>query len=154
MESYVDLKTRQQKAFNAFPMKYAFSEAQFKESMEELGLKATDTDQIFKFGNSVGFYRKSDSKALLEMIKRHDSEMSAAIEGDPAGEGFIFEMFNYELGNHEYAYTGTLTPTLEALGLSMDEINKNSRLLNGLEKAIKAQREERINYENKNKKHA
>jgi hypothetical protein len=48
-------------------------------------------------------------------------------------------MFNYELANHEYGYTQDLTDTLEALGLTMNEINADPRMANALKRAIAAQ---------------
>ena len=46
-------------------------------------------------------------------------------------------MFKYELDNHEYGYTGDAEDTIEALGLTWDEINSNENLLNGFKKACK-----------------
>ena len=45
-------------------------------------------------------------------------------------------MFIYELANHEYCITYDLEETLNALGLSVEEINADERLLHGLNKAI------------------
>lgn len=136
---YNALKEKHQKEVNDFPMFFAFNNSQFEEGMKKLGLKPTDTKKIYKLGNTGGFYRRSDSDALHEMFHRHTEEMSAAIAADPTGDGFIYDMFNYELANHEYGYTGDLEPTLDALGLTMDEIRKDPRLTHGLEKARKNQ---------------
>lgn len=46
-------------------------------------------------------------------------------------------MFCYELANHEYGYTYDLDPTLDALGLTIEEVRQNERLLHGLEEARK-----------------
>jgi hypothetical protein len=46
-------------------------------------------------------------------------------------------MFLYELANHEYCITYDLEDTLDALALTVDEINADPRLLHGLEKALK-----------------
>ena len=53
------------------------------------------------------------------------------------GTGYIYQMFLYELANHEYGYTGDVTDTLDALGLTEDEIANSKPLLHGLNKAIK-----------------
>jgi hypothetical protein len=45
-------------------------------------------------------------------------------------------MFRDELINHEFTYTGDLTDTLDALCITVEEINNNPCLKNGLEKAI------------------
>ena len=69
---------------------------------------------------------------------RHQDERAAAIQADPDGTGFIFQMFRYELANHEYSYTGDLAETLDALGITTDEVNASPALLNGLHLAAKA----------------
>ena len=62
-------------------------------------------------------------------------ERDEAIAADKTGDGYIYEMFLCELRNHEYGYTYELDDTLEALGLTYEEIEKDKRLLHGLEKA-------------------
>ena len=137
---YLELKQRQQKEVNDFPFGFAFSNQQFKEMMEKFGLKETDTDKIYSIG-AGGYIRKSDSNAFDEMFKRHRKEIEDEIEKDKKGTGFIYSMFRYELANHEYCITYDIEPTLDALGLTVDEINKKENLLNGLRKALKEYRD-------------
>lgn len=134
---YSELKNRQQKEFNDFPMKFAFSDEQFKEGMAELGLKEDETDKLYKFGGTGGFYRKTDAKALQELLTRHEEEKAAAVAADTTGDGYLYEMFKYELGNHEYTYTGSLTQTLDALDLTIEKVNADPRLLHALNRAKK-----------------
>ena len=49
--------------------------------------------------------------------------------------GFIYDMFLYELRNHEYQLTEDEGDALDALGLTWDDINTNPALKSGLEKA-------------------
>ena len=137
---YLELKQKQQKEVNDFPFGFAFSNQQFKEMMEKFGLKETDTDKIYSIG-AGGYIRKSDSNAFDEMFKRHRKEIEDEIEKDKKGTGFIYSMFSYELANHEYCITYDIEPTLDALGLTLDEINKKENLLNGLRKALKEYRD-------------
>lgn len=137
MNKYLELKNRQQKEVNEFPMFFAFNEKQFAEGMARFGLKADETDKIYKLGNTGGFYLRSDSKKLFDMFERHEDEKEKAIASDLTGEGFIYEMFLYELNNHEYGYTGDMEPALDALGMTIDKINADKRLLKGLRKALK-----------------
>lgn len=143
MNKYRELKARHEKMMNEFPMFFAFSNKQFEEGMAKLGLNPDETDKIYKLGGTGGFYRKSDSDKLKEMFATFDREMKEAIAADETGEGFIYDMFNYELANHEYCITWDLEPTLDALGLTIEEINADERLLKGLKKAIKNNRYER-----------
>lgn len=134
--TYLVLKQKHQNEVNDFPMVFAFGNAQFKEAMKELGLTENDTDKIYSIGGG-GFIRKTDSEAFNEMFDRHNKEMKEAIEGDTTGDGFVFDMFTYELANHEYGYTRELDSTLDALGLTMDEIKANDKLVHGLKRACK-----------------
>ena len=134
MNRYEDLKQRQQQEFSAFPMQFAFSDRQFAEAMAALGLEPTDTDKIYKAPGG-GIYRREDSQRLKAMMDRFGRELQSAIAGDKTGDGFIYEMFLYELNNHEYGYTGDLSETLDALGYAPEDIRADPRLSHGLEKA-------------------
>lgn len=136
MNEYEKLKNRQQKEFNAFPIKFAFSDKQFEEMMKNWDLSIDDTDKIYKIPGG-GFIKKEDSKLFHEMLDRHEKELQKAISEDKDGTGFIFQMFLSELNNHEYIYTQDITDTLEALGYSYDDIMGNSKLHKGLIKACK-----------------
>ena len=63
-------------------------------------------------------------------------KLAEAIAGDNTGDGFVREMFVYELDNHEYGYTMDTEDTLDALGYTADEILGNPRLKRGIEKAV------------------
>ncbi len=138
MNTYLKMKKKHEAEFNAFPIVYAFNQQQFNEGMKKLGLKSTDTDMVFKSGGG-GFYKKTDSKKLRELLDSLSKEMEDAIKGDLTGNGFIFEMFNHELSNHEYCITNDLTDTLEALDITIEKINDTPALRIGLDLAISNQ---------------
>ena len=131
---YRQLKDKQSKEFNNFPMMFAFSNEQFTEGMKKLGLNPTDTDKIYSMGGG-GYYKKSDSEQLKTMTTTHENEIQESIDNDKTGEGFIYDMFYYELCNHEYSYTGDTSDTLNCLDMTMDIINKNETLLHGFKMA-------------------
>jgi len=135
VNKYEELINRQQSEYNKFPIKFAFSDEQFKKSMGELGLNANDTDKIVATGGG-GFIKKEDKEAYSEMVNRFNNEFEEAISEDTTGRGFIKDMFSYELANHEYCYTHDLTDTLDSLGLDMDKINSNDSLKKGLKSAL------------------
>ena len=137
MNKYQELKKKHQEDINNFPMFFAFNKEQFAEGMRKLGLEPDNADAIYKLGNTGGYFRKTDDQAFCDMMERHDAEMKAAIDADTTGDGFIYEMFNYELSNHEYCYTGDLTDTLHALALTEDEINASDTLQHGLITSVK-----------------
>ena len=132
---YIDLKQKQQQEVNDFPFGFAFSNSQFKEMMEKFGLKETDTDKIYSIG-AGGYIRKTDSEAMEKMFERHRQEMQDEINKDKKGTGFVYEMFRYELANHEYCVSYDLEPTLNALGLTEKQVFENPKLLTGLKKAL------------------
>lgn len=131
------MRQRQQGEFNALPLGFAFSNAQFDEMMRGWGLDPEkDVGKLLRLPGG-GFVQKKDADLLHKTGERHDAELAAAIEEDKTGEGFIYEMFLYELDNHEYGYTGDLDDTLDALGYTFEEIAANAKLFRGLEKARK-----------------
>lgn len=129
---YAELKNQLQKEFDEFPFGFAFSNEQFEKMKEELGVK--DNSELISIG-AGGYIRKSDEKALDELLNGKNKRLSDAIANDKTGEGFIKDMFLYELANHEYCITYDLRDTLEALDLTINEVMNDKRLLLGLELA-------------------
>ena len=136
MNAYQEMKDRQQKEFDAFPIGAAFSNQQFQQMMKKWGLTVNDTDKICSIGGGC-YIRKTDKEALRDLINRLNKEKQDAIAADTTGDGFIFDMFVYELANHEYCITYDLEDTLDALGLTTEQINTDKRLTHSLNKAIK-----------------
>ena len=136
MNKYSELRQRQQQEFNALPLGFAFSQKQFDEMMQEWGLDPEkDLDKIYRIPGG-GYVQKKDADLLHQTTERHDKEMEAAIAEDKTGEGFIYEMFLYELDNHEYGYTRDTEDTLDALGYTAEEILGDPCLKRGIEKAV------------------
>lgn len=134
---YAILRKKQQEEFNKLPLGFAFSNEQFAEMMKGWGLDPDkDTDKIYRIPGG-GFVQKKDHTLLHETMDRHQKEIEESIEADVDGTGFVYEMFLYEMDNHEYGYTGDLEDTLEALGMTIEEIDGSEKLKAGLEKAKK-----------------
>jgi len=141
MNAYQELRRKQDKEFGEFPIMFAFSNEQFVEGMAKLGLSPNDTDKVYKLGVG-GFYRRTDAEKLHEMFSRFDKELQEAIDADTTGEGFIFDMFDYELADHEYIVTFDTSDALDAIGITQKDIEKDNRLQHGLALAKKKQREQ------------
>lgn len=136
MNRYQELRQRQQEEFDALPLGFAFGQNQFNEMMQKWGLDPDkDVDKIYSIG-AGGYVQKKDADLLHQTRDRHDAELAAAIAEDESGEGFIYEMFLYELDNHEFGYTGDTTDALCALGYTAKEVVENPRLKRGIEKAV------------------
>jgi len=138
MNKYTELKQKQQEEVNNFPMFFAFNDKQFEEGMQKLGLDPSETDKLYSAGRTGGYYRKTDAEKLFAMFERHRQEMKLAREND---EQFIYDMFDYELSNHEYVVTGYVGDALDALGLTIEEVNNNPKYKSNLEKACMDQRD-------------
>ena len=136
MNKYEEIKNKHQKRVNEFPIGFAFSNQQFKEMMEKWGLKETDIDKILTIG-AGGFIRKSDLNEYNRMWKEIRKEHNDLMEQDKTGDGYIKDMFVYELENHEYSYTRELKDTLDYLELTYTQVMKNPALKHGLELAQK-----------------
>ena len=136
MNQYAKLRQRQQQEFNALPLGFAFSQKQFDEMMGGWGLDPEkDLDKILRIPGG-GFVQKKNTDILHQTVEQHNAEMAAAIAEDKTGEGFIYQMFLYELDNHEYGYTMDTEDTLDALGYTAAEVLGDPRLKRGIEKAI------------------
>lgn len=136
MNKYSKMKENQQNEFNAFPFGAAYSNKQFKEMMQKWDLTEKDTDKIYSIGSGC-FIRKADAPVFDEMIERFDREKKQAIAADVNGDGFIYDMFICEMENHEFDYTGEIDETIEACGLTWQEVLDSPALKNGLTKALK-----------------
>ena len=128
MNAYLRLKEKHQKEINDFPMAFAFSNEQLTEAMEKL--EVTEIKELISIG-AGGLIKKSDKYKLLEIYSQQKAESKTAIDADKTGEGYIKDMFEYELANHEYNYTMDASDTLDALGLTREDVLSNDILRNG-----------------------
>ena len=137
-ESYTEMKQRHQSEVNALPLAFAFSDKQYRDKLAEWRITPEEAKAgaIVGIGNG-GFIRSSDRELVISTFDRIAEEEAAAIAADQDGTGYIYEMFLYELNNHEYSYTGDVDETLEALNIKWEDMAENKALLNGLNKALK-----------------
>ncbi len=133
MESYKNIRERQEKEYNEFTKDkvfYAFTEKQFNEGLKKLNANKKELVQFI----SGGFIKKTD---LKELLRGHSQEIEDYITLDKTGNEFIYQMFKYELRNHEYNITHDLEDTLKSLNITGEEIELKENLKQGLLKAIK-----------------
>lgn len=97
--NYQEFKKQRQEAYNALPVKYAFSNEQFKEMMKEWGLTEKDTDKIYKLGSTGGFYLKTDAPKIRAWMNDDSDEQLEKLMQD---EEFAVGAYYYEMCNHEY----------------------------------------------------
>ena len=95
--TYQEYLKEEQRAVNELPLFFAFSNEQFKKAMEERGLTIDDTDKIYRFGDTGGFYLRSDSDKIKAYVNRED-KLSELMKDHK----FAVSAFRYEMDNHEY----------------------------------------------------
>lgn len=106
---------------------FAFDEKQFEEGLDELHVTEKD---IVRAGYGM-FVLKDKIDGLHQLSESSDREMKEGMKD----RDFVYDMFRYELANHEYCITGDYTETLDALNLTMDEVEDNPMWLEQLKKA-------------------
>ena len=120
-DCYRKFKERRQKSINELPMGFAFSNKQFVEMKEELGVK--DNNELCSIGNG-GFMKKTDVHLLEETMDKYDEEFKELMKDDE----FLYSAFIYELANHEYCITFDPEDTLDELDLTFKDVINNKRL--------------------------
>lgn len=142
MNAWEELRKKQQKEVNVFPIHFAFGSEQFDALLKELHIRKREAKkELVSIGNG-GFVRKSDYLDMMKMFDRHKAERDAAIATDKTGDGVIFDMLYTELKNHEYGYTMDADETLEDLGISQEMLLSDVRYRHALDKATAAIRKE------------
>ena len=123
METYKQMKERQQKEVDAFPFGAAFSKEQFEEMRQKLPL--ADGDKYVSLGAGV-FVRKQDLPAMEAMFKRHKQEVCEFRKNRKN----LVAAFVREMHNHEYIYAEDDATILafEGEALSAVFIRHRSRL--------------------------
>lgn len=142
MNLYQKIRKKHQKEINEFPIHFAFGNEQFDKMVLEMGLSQSKYSKNY-FGKRLvkvgygGFILKEDAPKLADMLKRHRRDLDDLVAADKTGNGFIYDMFYYELCNHEYGYVydEAVEETLDALGYTMEQIKSDPRLNLGFEKA-------------------
>lgn len=118
--NYQELKLKLRNPLDNFQgLFFAFSKSQFKEGMESIGLTETDKDKIYSIG-AGGFLLKTKAKEFDAIFENTNKELKEFLQVPEN----LKEALIYELKNHEYCITYQLEPTLSALGLNEEEIDK------------------------------
>jgi len=122
---WTELKEKHSSELNSFPMFFAFSDKQFEEGKEKLGV--TENSELASIGGG-GAIRKTDGHALKKMFDAHRAERETYFTDDRN----LLDALVYELGNHEYCVTYDAQPAVESL-----ELPSNDRTVKLINKAIK-----------------
>ena len=121
------------------PMFFAFDNKGFEEGKQKLGL--TDNSEVLALGCG-SYIRKTDRELWKNLYKQQDIELKEVMNE----YSFAFDAFSYELSNHEYCVTYDTEDTLDALGLTYEEVEGNPVL----NRALKAACKYNLNWADKN----
>lgn len=132
--AYVKLKEQHQRELSEFPWFVAFDQKQFEDGMLKLGLDPKDKDSVMSVPPGI-IIRKEDENDYYMMHHRWKEEHLESIENDESGFGYVYDMFSYELNNHEFSYTADPSDAIEASGFSENMINFVPKLHNPFELA-------------------
>lgn len=137
MNLYRKLKDRQQERMNAFLNRYAFfafSKEQYAAGLQKFGLSPDAAEGLISISGG-GYLLKDKAAEFYKLLEKTGAERQAALDDPEAGAQFAFDMFRYELANHEYGYTGDAAETLAALGYTPEEVQNSDLLREALTKA-------------------
>ncbi len=104
-----------------------------KVAAKRLGVRAKD---VIEYVPGLYVRRKDLERASKVDDKRFFDEIRRGIESDHDGSGYIFDMFVYELIDHDYQEGDDLNTLLVGVGVSPEELTYNKALANGLIAAI------------------
>ena len=131
--TYKSVEEKYQKQINNFPCIVAFSKKSVKEKLSNLNVNSIDDLKQIIPGY---FIRKSDVEDFKQININKQNEIKALYNGYK-GYRFAKSMFKTLLNDFEYIYSNDLTDTLEALHLTLEEIESNKNLRIGLKLALK-----------------
>ena len=141
-QEYAKLKERHRAEREALPLRYAFNTKEdICYMMKKWGLNPEkDMDKVVCLNRTARCYVLKENLGYVQKVFiRHKQELERAITLDKTGNGFIYEMFQYELDDREYEYTRDIDDALCDLWwyeMSMEQIMSNEKLKHGLLRAI------------------
>jgi hypothetical protein len=119
MQNYQQLRAKHSQQWNDLKgIFYAFSDQQFLEGLEKIGITFGDhTDKIYSIGGG-GFMLKTEILNMNQLIGRASDELTELLKD----EAQLLDALSYELMNHEYCETYDTEPALDALGLKSADV--------------------------------
>lgn len=120
--TYAELKKRQSKEMNNFPLGVAFGQKSFEEMMKRWGLTTSNEDcgKILSLGAGC-YIRKSDEAKFDNLLAKHEKERKNVLSTD---EGLKSALL-YEFGNQECGYTWDFEDGIKALGFNVKKFLAN-----------------------------
>lgn len=132
MNQYKEMISRHDAEFNSILKVFAFTEEGVERNMKELGVSSMD--ELAHLGGGI-YVRKMDIPRLGEMSTRFRREQQEAIDADKNGYSFVYQMFYTMLEGHDFCFTLDAEDALEALDMTIGDIENNPKLKRAFERA-------------------
>ena len=113
--TYAQLSARHSKLYNALPVMFCFGQDQYDKMIKKHNI--SKDNKITSIGHG-GYILSKDKTLYLDTISKMNTETECAMNNPK----YLYDMFYYELGNHEFQITCDLEPTLDACGLTRGEL--------------------------------
>ena len=119
MQTYQKLKAKHSQQWGELEgIFFAFSEKQFHEGLEKIGVKNEDlAEKLCSIGNG-GYMLKTEVPKMQSLVIRASEELTELLKD----ESQLLDALSYELMNHEYCETYDTEDALDALGLKGADI--------------------------------
>ncbi len=124
METLQELKKRHEQELNTFIDNYvffAFNNEQLEEGLKKLNCSKNDVIGFV----AGGIILKNKVADYISLSKRHKSELTKKAKEDKEAQ---IKLLVYELGNHEYGYTGDPTDAIKSLGFKVSKTVLNKAI--------------------------
>ena len=120
--TYRELRTKQRKEINKFPLEAAFTQQKFEDMMKKWGLTTgkEDCKKILSLGYGC-YIRKSDEAEYDRLTAEHKQERIKFLATD---EG-LKDALQYEFENQECGYTWNFEDGIKALGFNVKKFLAN-----------------------------
>lgn len=130
MGKYTDWNKRKEEAMKELPyIKFAFGKEQIAKVFSDWGLKyPDDIDKVDSFYGAGDIILKEDVPKYKQWYKDTNEKLDKEFDESMKDKEFVKDMFIYELGNHEWQISGDDWDTLDACGLSEEEVENDDFL--------------------------
>ena len=126
---YEEYLKRRNEKFNKLPMRFAFNKEQLEEVKKELN--ASLENKLTYLGSGTFILSKD-----VHLLEECEESVEKEFKEEMKNYDFVLEAFNYELANHEFGVTYDINESLESLGLTLEEVNKNETYKKALRTAL------------------
>lgn len=127
MNKYIEFKNKEHEIYNNMPyIRYAFGEEQIIKVFNEWGLKyPKHRDKVTSLFGAGDIIQKKDLPLFNQWKRENLDSLQQEKQELLKDREFVYDMFMYELGNHEWQLSYNNNEVLYACGLTRKNIENN-----------------------------